>query len=150
MSDISNHSLTTNNDDKSSYYSPAVHDEHTLPGPGFTRPVTPDHLSVVSSGNDSDKENYDPYDDPYSPQGLAFTWSHARAAVKLWKESDRHWPSGLAPFSSEIFWTAHLPSAPEHSNNIDKHDTTNYARLHGALGAYREELVPYTVEHELA
>jgi hypothetical protein len=150
MSNISNHSLDT--DDKQSYYSPAVYDEHALPGPGLTRPVTPDHISVAS--NDSDKENNssydDPYDDPYSPHGLAFTWSHARAAVKLWKENDRHWPMGLAPFSSEIFWTAHLPSTPEHSNDIDEHDTTNYARLHGALRAYREELAPHTVEHKLA
>jgi hypothetical protein len=152
MSDISNHSLTTN--DEQSYYSPAVYDKHALPGPGLTRPVTPDHISVTSSSGDSDKENSDPYDDPYddpySPQGLAFTWSHARAAVKLWRESDQHWPSGLAPFSSEIFWTAHLPSVPEHSNDIDEHDTTNYACLHGALRAYREELAPHTVEHELA
>jgi hypothetical protein len=94
MSDISNHSLTTN--DEQSYYSPAVYDEHTLPGPGLTRPVTPDHISVTSSSGDSDKENSNPYDDPYSPQGLAFTWSHARATVKLWRESDRHWPVGLA------------------------------------------------------
>jgi hypothetical protein len=34
MSNLSNHSLTTN--DGTSYYSPAVHDEHPLPGPGFT------------------------------------------------------------------------------------------------------------------
>jgi hypothetical protein len=150
MSDISNHSVTTNDEQ---YYSPAI-DEHPLPGPGFTRPVTPDHISITSHSSDSDKENDDPYsnpyDDPYSPQGLAFTWSHVRAAVKLWKENNRHWPTGLAPFSSEIFWTAHLPSAPEHSNDINEHDTTNYARLHGALRAYREELAPHTIEHELA
>jgi hypothetical protein len=146
MSDI-------DNDQQFSYYSPTVNNEHALPGPGFTRPVTPDHISVASSANDSNKENsdpYDPYDDPYSPEGLAFTWAHARAAVKHWKENDRHWLSELAPLSSEIFWTAHLPSAPEHSNDIDEHDTTNYARLHGALQAYREELAQYTDEHELA
>jgi hypothetical protein len=148
MSDISNHSLTTNNDDKSSYYSPAVHNKHTLPGPGFTCPVTPDHLSVVSSTNNSDKENYDPDDDPYSPQGLAFTWSHARATVKHWREH-KEWLPELSHLSSDIFWTAYLSSAPAHSNDINTHDDTNYACLHGALKAYREELAPYVIEHEL-
>src|ERR1700730_12780271 len=57
---------------------------------------------------------------------------------------------GARPLSSKIFWTAHLPSAPEHSNDIDEHNTTNYTCLHGALQAYREELAQYTVEHELA
>jgi hypothetical protein len=151
MSDISSHFLST--DDKQSYYSPAVNDEHPLPGPGLTRPVTPDHISVASSTGDSDKENSDlytdPYDDPYSPQGLAFMWAYARAAVSHWKSNEWKWLSELPYLSSEIFWTAHLPSAPVHSNDIDTHDTTNYARLHGALRAYREELAPYVVEHEL-
>jgi hypothetical protein len=39
---------------------------------------------------------------------------------------------------------------PAHSNDIDTHDDTNYAHLHGALKAYREELAPYIIEHELA
>jgi hypothetical protein len=130
MSDISNHSLTTN-DKQSSYYSPATV-KHTLPGPGFTHPVTPDHLSVASSTNDSDKENYDPDDNPYSPQGLAFTWAHARATVKHWREH-KEWLPELSHLSSDIFWTAYLSSAPAHSNDIDTHDTTNYTRLHGAL-----------------
>jgi hypothetical protein len=147
MSDITDHSLTTN--DGTSYYSPAINDEHPLPGPGFTCPVTPDHILVTSSEDDSDKENYDPYDDPYSPQGLAFTWSHARAAVKHWRENKHRLPE-LMHLSSDIFWTAYLPSAPAHSNNIDTHDDTNYACLHGALQAYREELAPYIVKHELA
>jgi hypothetical protein len=76
-------------------------------------------------------------------------WSHARAAVKHWREN-KHWLPKLSHLSSDIFWTAYLSHAPAHSNNINTHNDTNYAHLHGALRAYREELAPYTIEHELA
>jgi hypothetical protein len=77
---MNSHPQTPDNDGIS-YYSPAVDDTLPLPEPGHTRPVSPDHISIRSS--DSDKENEE---HPYSPEGLAFTWTYVRAAVKHWRE----------------------------------------------------------------
>lgn len=42
----------------------------------------------------------------------------------------------------------YLPRAPAHSNDIDKHNDTNYAHLHGVLKAYKDELAGYTETEE--